>query len=423
MAHSIAVNGLSKQYSIGASQRETMLRERLVNVLRRPFRRRETLPTIWALRDVSFSIGAGEIVGVIGRNGAGKSTLLKILSQITCPTAGTMTVKGRISSLLEVGTGFHDELTGRENVYMNGSILGMKKREVDAKLDAIVSFAAVEEFIDTPIKRYSSGMRLRLGFAVAAQLDPDILIVDEALAVGDSGFQRKCLNVMDDLRRTGRIVLLASHNMAAVEKLCSRAIWISGGKLEQDGPARDTVKSYMATFSGNDGRRSGTGDIRYTGVEFLSEDRQPKPCVRSGDSLVIRLHYRAEKPVPHPSFGVGLFTELGTLVTDTATWLHDIDIPHVPAGEGYVELEIDCLNLLPATYPLSLWLSGVDGVMHDLIEHCASLEVEVANVYRSDKIIDGRYGIAYFPQRWDLSGLRADNHDTLAIGSSLEVLG
>src|SRR4249920_1593394 len=196
MSDVIVVDKLTKRFELGALQRDTMLRERLISLLRSPFGGRSKSENIlWALRDVSFRVAEGEVVGIIGRNGAGKSTLLKVLSKITYPTSGRMKVNGRVASLLEVGTGFHEELTGRENIYLNGSILGMKKKEVDSKLDSIVTYAGVERFVDTPIKRYSSGMRLRLGFAVAAHLDPDLLIVDEVLAVGDAGFQKKCLSV------------------------------------------------------------------------------------------------------------------------------------------------------------------------------------------------------------------------------------
>src|SRR5271157_1494498 len=201
----ISVEGLSKRYRIGHAQQETMLRERLANLVKKMLLRDESPEeTIWALRDVSFAVNRGEVVGIVGRNGAGKSTLLKILSRITYPSTGHMNVNGRVASLLEVGTGFHDELTGRENIFLNGSILGMRRKEVEQKLDAIVEFSGVSRFLDTPIKRYSSGMRLRLGFAVAAHLDPDVLIVDEVLAVGDAIFQKKCLSVMADLRGGGR---------------------------------------------------------------------------------------------------------------------------------------------------------------------------------------------------------------------------
>ncbi|HMF12188.1 MAG TPA: ABC transporter ATP-binding protein, partial [Gemmataceae bacterium] len=250
--------------------KSTQLREALSGFLRRPSRRDDDNESIWALRDVSFQVPRGEVIGIIGRNGAGKSTLLKILSRITTPTGGSIKVRGRVSSLLEVGTGFHDELTGRENVYLNGSILGMRKREVDERFDAIVDFAGVERFLDTPIKRYSSGMRLRLGFAVAAHLDPDVLIVDEILAVGDAGFQKKCLDAMEGLHSGGRTVLFVSHNMVAVENLCSRAIWIDAGSVRMDGGAKDVIESYLASYGGAElsgtelqvENRVGSGEIR-----------------------------------------------------------------------------------------------------------------------------------------------------------------
>src|SRR5712664_3253537 len=250
MTESITVENLSKRYELGALQEETQLRDQLVRLLRAPFRKRAPKEILWALREVSFKVDEGEVVGIIGRNGAGKSTLLKILSKITYPTSGRVRTRGRVASLLEVGTGFHEELTGRENIYLNGSILGMKKKEVDVKLDAIVEFSGVQRFIDTPIKHYSSGMRLRLGFAVAAHLEPDVLIVDEVLAVGDAGFQKKCIRAMEGLRNSGRTVLFVSHNLAAVENLCSRGIWIDAGRIRMDGAAKDVIASYMGSFAG-----------------------------------------------------------------------------------------------------------------------------------------------------------------------------
>src|SRR5579863_7883009 len=295
MNDAIVVDKISKKYELGALERDTMLRERLIRLLSSPFKRRSgSENTLWALKDVSFKIAEGEVVGIIGRNGAGKSTLLKVLSKITYPTSGRMKVAGRVASLLEVGTGFHEELTGRENIFLNGSILGMKKGEVISKLDSIISFAGVERFVDTPIKRYSTGMRLRLGFAVAAHLDPDVLIVDEVLAVGDAGFQKKCLNTMEDMRSGGRTVLFVSHNMAAVENLCTRGIWIDAGQVRRDGPTHEIIEAYMDTFAAADqassdfskieGRR-GDGHARYTGLEFLSSDGQPQPVTRSGESV------------------------------------------------------------------------------------------------------------------------------------------
>src|SRR5687767_11853102 len=239
----VKVEGLSKHYQIDASQvTPTTLRESLMAMVQAPFRRMRSGPrlpktSIWALRDVSFEINPGEVVGIIGRNGAGKSTLLKILSRITEPTTGKIELYGRLGSLLEVGTGFHPELTGRENIFLNGSILGMRKDEIEAKFDEIVAFAEVEKFLDTPVKRYSSGMYVRLAFAVAAHLEPEILVVDEVLAVGDAAFQKKCLGKMRDVASMGRTVIFVSHNMAAVQSLCSRAIVVADGSCEFDGPA------------------------------------------------------------------------------------------------------------------------------------------------------------------------------------------
>ncbi len=248
----IRSEALAKQYRLGGSAPRATLRERLTRGLSPSrwlrWRGRQQPPTIWALRDVTFDVPHGQVVGVIGRNGAGKSTLLKVLSRITEPTAGRVEVRGRIGSLLEVGTGFHAELSGRDNIYMNGAILGMRRAEIRRNFDAIVAFAEVERFIDTPVKHYSSGMYLRLAFAVAAHLDPEILLVDEVLAVGDAGFQRKCLGKMGEVAGSGRTVLFVSHNMAAVEKLCSRVMLFAGGELAADGPSADVVRRYIASF-------------------------------------------------------------------------------------------------------------------------------------------------------------------------------
>lgn len=417
MTQSITVEHLSKCFELGAAPLETQLRDQLMNLLRSPFRRRRPKDILWALRDVSFTVEEGEVVGIIGRNGAGKSTLLKILSKITYPTSGRVRARGRVASLLEVGTGFHEELTGRENVYLNGSILGMKKREVDLKFDEIVSFSGIERFIDTPIKRYSSGMRMRLGFAVAAHLEPDVLIVDEVLAVGDAVFQKKCISAMQDLRGGGRTVLFVSHNMAAVENLCTRGIWIANGQVKLDGPTHGVIEAYMGSFSSTEGAssdlaavdgRRGSGEIRFTRVEFLSTSGGTQNITRSGKSVVIRLHFHAKEPIERPSFGFRMYGDLGTLVTDTSTWLHGLDIPLVPAGDGYIDLEIDSLNLLPARYYLSIGVESAMGQrIFDLIEHAVYLDVEEAPIYGSSRRIDSRFGLVYFPQRWRLDGIGA----------------
>src|SRR3989441_10519195 len=259
----IRVEGLSKRYCIGASQEPYYtLRETLTESLARPFRQlwsffspngaAATTPeasSIWALKDVSFEVKRGEAVGIIGRNGAGKSTLLKILSRITEPTEGRINIHGRVGSLLEVGTGFHNELTGRENIYLNGAILGMKKSEIDREFDEIVAFAEVEKFIDTPVKHYSSGMYLRLAFAVAAHLEPEILIVDEVLAVGDAAFQKKCLGKMGNIAKEGRTVLFVSHDMTAITSLSTRAALIDHGALSQVGSVHEVVQTYLQSVA------------------------------------------------------------------------------------------------------------------------------------------------------------------------------
>ncbi|MDH4230748.1 MAG: ABC transporter ATP-binding protein [Nitrospirota bacterium] len=259
----IRIDKIGKQYHIGAKkERYKTLRDTIADAFAAPFRRAGKLlrghatgaagldEVIWALKDVSFEVEQGEVVGIIGRNGAGKSTILKILSRITEPTSGVGEIRGRIGSLLEVGTGFHPELTGRENIYLNGAILGMKKKEIDDKFDEMVDFSEVDKFIDTPVKHYSSGMYLRLAFSVAAHMEPEILIVDEVLAVGDANFQKKCLNKMQDVSKLGRTVLFVSHNMPAVTRLCSRVILLNEGSLIQDGPSHEVVRSYLNNGQG-----------------------------------------------------------------------------------------------------------------------------------------------------------------------------
>jgi len=421
MTEVINVDKLSKKYRIGHDNPDTTLREALSRLVTlSSFSRKSKDETIWALRDVSFSVERGETVGIIGRNGAGKSTLLKILSKITYASSGSMKVNGRVAALLEVGTGFHQELTGRENIYMNGSILGMSKKEVDRKFDQIIEFSGVEKFLDTPIKHYSSGMWLRLGFAVAAHLDPDVLIVDEVLAVGDAAFQKKCLNAMADLREGSRTVLFVSHNLAAVENLCPRCIWIDGGRVRMDGESRRVVEAYMASIGdpqtgsselGDAKERRGNGKLRFRKVELLSFEGDRLQVLRAGDSVVMRFHYFVNEAIPHPSLGFRMYTELGTLVTETSTWHHGIDIPVLKPGDGYLDLRIDSLNLLPAKYALSLWATDDQGVVvYDNVEHGVTLEIDVANIYQSGRNLDSRCGIVYFPQKWDLSGTTGTNN-------------
>jgi lipopolysaccharide transport system ATP-binding protein len=413
MNEAIRVEKLTKQYKLG--QANPTLRDRISDLMTLEFlRKKEEEETLWALRDISLTIQHGETVGIIGKNGAGKSTLLKVLSKITYPTSGSVAVDGRVISLLEVGTGFHDELTGRENIFLNGSIMGMSKKQVKRQFDAIVEYSGVERFIDTPIKRFSSGMRLRLGFAVAAHLEPDILIVDEVLAVGDAAFQKKCLDTIQHLRSASRTILFVSHNLSAVEHVCDRCIWIDSGKVRMDGDTRTVIRDYMESMvessSGNEfqegtGNRRGTGQIQFTGVEFLTMEGAPQKITRSGDPIVIRLRYHVNEPVAFPSLGFRLYTDTNLLVTETSTWHHGIYIDSLARGKGYLDLEIGCLNLLPAKYTISLWATDMRGeLVYDNIEHAVTLDVQPASIYQSDRNIDNRCGIVYFPQKWNLSG-------------------
>lgn len=319
-AHAIEAEGLAKQYVIGGMQEAGFRTMR--DVIAGMFRGRGGVTdkqTIWALRDVSFTADEGEIIGVIGRNGAGKSTLLRILSRITEPTMGHARMHGRVGSLLEVGTGFHPELTGRENVFLNGAILGMRRQEITAKLDEIVAFAEIERFLDTPVKRYSSGMYVRLAFAVAAHLDTDVLIVDEVLAVGDARFQRKCLQKMQDVGQIGRTVLFVSHNLSIVTRLCPRTLLIEDGRVAADGPSHEVLRKYLRSDIGSSAERTWNvekaptnGIVRLRAVRIVDEQGQladrldirsaarvevEYDVLRDDRVLIVTLHFRNEEGI------------------------------------------------------------------------------------------------------------------------------
>jgi lipopolysaccharide transport system ATP-binding protein len=317
----IRARGLGKQYELGAKcERRLTLREQINRLAVSPYRRLQAVlrgdsahvagEKFWALNDVSLSVSYGEVVGIIGRNGAGKSTLLKILSRITEPTHGRAEIRGRVGSLLEVGTGFHSELTGRENVFLNGVILGMTRAEVAAKLDQIVAFAEVERFLDTQVKHYSSGMSLRLAFAVAAHLQPEILLVDEVLAVGDAVFQRKCLGKMSDVANQGRAILFVSHNLEAVQRLCDRCIWLDGGRLRLDGDPEKVVRAYLeedeVLDSSYRGERRAGHDEPIVLREATIINAQNKPCdaICTGEVFGVRLRWDIARQLINATFVV-----------------------------------------------------------------------------------------------------------------------
>lgn len=326
----IRAEGLGKRYRIGTADRQHHLREVLVDLARTTVRRArrdtgsERDDEIWALRNVSFEVRQGEVVGFVGRNGAGKSTLLKILARITEPTEGFAVLHGRIGSLLEVGTGFHTDLTGRENVYMNGAILGMARAEIRRKFDQIVAFAEVERFIDTPVKHYSSGMYMRLGFAVAAHLDPEILLVDEALAVGDAAFQAKCLGKMEDIAHSGRTVIFVSHNMAAVQSLCDRVIWLDAGTVASEGEPAPVIAGYLKTSYTTVTEQvwevptlaPGTDDVRIHAARVRPAGGTPGDPISIRTSFEIEIQYWNRKHGARLGLSVQLLNEHGVVVFD-----------------------------------------------------------------------------------------------------------
>ena len=321
---------------------------------------------VWALRDIDFKVEQGDVVGIIGKNGAGKSTLLKLLSRVTAPTVGTIRARGRIASLLEVGTGFHPEMTGRENIYMNGAILGMTKQEISAKLDEIVAFSGCERYLDTPVKRYSSGMMVRLGFAVAAHLDPEILVVDEVLAVGDAEFQKKAIGKMQDVSRgEGRTVLFVSHNMTSVKQLCKSGVLLENGSVSFRGPIDETIEKYMAFNLEDIDRplaertdRSGNGRVRFTNVVFKNINGVPVTEAFVNQYLKIEFHFDINDPTFDPNkviFACGMSDAYGTPVV---SWVSD-ELQHEFKNfhQGVISIEIPNLNLRPQVYNLGVQLS------------------------------------------------------------------
>jgi ABC-2 type transport system ATP-binding protein/lipopolysaccharide transport system ATP-binding protein len=355
--NAIEVDRVSKRYRLGEYHSAGTLAEAATAALHRLGRRRRRPDEIWSLRDVSLSVEEGRALGIIGRNGAGKSTLLKILARITEPTSGVSRTRGRLAALLEVGTGFHGELTGRENLYLNGAILGMSRRDMARRFDDIVSFAGVERFIDTPVKRYSSGMYLRLAFSVAAHIEPDILVVDEVLAVGDAEFQAKCVGRMHSAEREGRTVVFVSHNLDAVMQLCTEAIWLDRGVVTAEGSTESVVDAYVAAATSQGHEASPlmhTGDVTLDRVRLLDESGHPTRSLRRGRSFGIDVTYTVNERVPALDLSVLIFNASGMRVLDEAWSDTERSRPELPGTYTVRILVPPVLNV--GEYRIGIWV-------------------------------------------------------------------
>ncbi len=399
--NAIEVSGLSKKFRIGTERRDS-LKERFVRGSGR-------YDEFWALRDVSFSVSHGSTFGLIGHNGSGKSTLLKLLAGVYRPTDGSMAMTGRISALLELGAGFHGELTGRENVYLNGAILGLTRRQISAAMDEIISFSGLEEFIDSPVKIYSSGMYVRLGFSVAVTVDPEILIVDEIIAVGDEEFQRKCFDHLYELRRRGTTIVIVSHSLGLVADLCDQALWLNKGLLKSIGPVRGVIDDYLkdvnqkeadakertgevaVTDDGGRTRRLGSGEVRVTSLEFIDHDGKATGFLSSGEKCIVRMHYDATQDLPSVTFGLGFAHESGVNVAGPNSGYGE-QATKVAAGTGCVDFHIEDLTLQPSTFLVTA--AAVDrGHTYDYRDRAFELRVRAQGAVTEP-------GLVRLPGRW-----------------------
>jgi lipopolysaccharide transport system ATP-binding protein len=434
----IRAEDLGKSYRIGEREPYYTLRDSLARSLTAPlrwFRNGERSPApngesrlnpslrpargnpqpIWALKDVSFEVRQGEVVGVIGRNGAGKSTLLKILAEITEPSEGCVRINGRVGSLLEVGTGFHPELTGRENIYLNGAILGMKKAEINHKFDEIVAFAEIERFLDTPVKHYSSGMYMRLAFSVAAHLEPEILLVDEVLAVGDAAFQKKCLGKIGDVAQQGRTVLFVSHNLASIQNFCQRCLFIDNGKIVLYEDAFTTIKAYVANQRreglrelGSNRNRQGNGIILFEQVSFHHQNGHSPSAFLSGEDLIIKLGFVTARDLPRgASFLIAISVKD---IYDHSLFLCSNELTGEIAAEwprhGEVQCKIPQLPLMPGNYSINIYVA-VNGAVSDWITDVAMFEVESSDFYGTGRIPPASHGRFLVKHSWSIDSVKA----------------
>ena len=413
----ILVENLGKRYQIGLREEASRtLRETLVDLAKAPLKRLRSLSgtddeaaTFWAIRNLSFEVLQGDVLAVIGRNGAGKSTLLKLLSRISEPTEGRAVIRGRVASLLEVGTGFHTELTGRENIYLNGAILGMPRADIVRKFDEIVAFSGVEKFLDTPIKRYSSGMKVRLAFAVASHLEPQILIIDEVLAVGDHEFQQRCLGKMQDVAASGRTVLFVSHNMAAVRRLCNKAIRLEHGRLIDSGPAGEQVDAYVrevthrAQVSELKTRpdRTGNGQVRMTAVTLLSQsDSVPISVMGVGNPLTICIDYESPDDFLSPCIHIAINNDLGVPVTYMCSRF-TAELPGRIPATGRLFCALPELPLATGDYTIDVCLQSGETTC-DHVLSVADLTITEDAFYPTGLVPPPAYGVFLSHQHWSL---------------------
>ncbi len=417
----IDIQGLSKVYRVGqAEERHDTVSGAAMAWLKAPLRNFRKLhklshfedrdhaeDVVWALRDISLQVARGEVVGIIGHNGAGKSTLLKILSRITLPTEGRAVLRGRVGSLLEVGTGFHPDLTGRENTYLNGAILGMKRAEIERKFDEIVDFAGVSAFIETPVKRYSSGMYLRLAFAVAAHLDPEILVVDEVLAVGDHAFQQQCLGKMGAIAKTGRTVLFVSHNLSAVERLCRSAVVLDNGRIAFQGSSNAAIEHYLRRSKASKplletaNHRRGRGRLRFSRIA-AEADGEETLHLTSGDPARLVLSYRIEGPdLPDIRVRVGWTNLLGETLFVCVNDFCGCPITTLRGPTGTIQIDIPELPLNAGTYRLQAWLKS-ERELEDLVEDAGELTVAGGDFYGTGASIPADCGPLLLHHRFSL---------------------
>jgi lipopolysaccharide transport system ATP-binding protein len=401
------VQGVSKKFRIDHERKSYLtVRDKLSTLFQQ---RSASHEDFWALRDVSFTVEAGESIGIIGKNGAGKSTLLKILSKITPPTEGRIIGRGRIASLLEVGTGFHPELTGRENVYLNGSILGLKKREIDSRFDEIIDFAGTEKFLDTPLKHYSSGMQLRLAFAVAAFLEPEILVIDEVLAVGDAEFQKKCLGKMEDVSTSGRTVLFVSHNMAAIESLCRRSILLGDGRIQYIGNSEETVQHYLNGIDGMTQNHSGKLNVNpdhsanpVRSIEIMCDGRNSQTAYM-GCQFEIRVNFKSKEFLESPVLGVILKDSQNIPMIGVNNKHYTSRLANEPVKEGTISMTIPYLTLFEGIYYIDIHFGNAFNDI-EVLKDCLSFIVEPMKFTLSGELPDKKLNHMFIKDiKWSLN--------------------